>query len=44
MKYKRLGDLLLAAGMITESDLEEALKIQKSEKTDWARCSSTKAI
>ena len=32
MKYKRLGDLLLAAGMITESDLEEALKIQKERK------------
>lgn len=33
MKYKRLGDLLIGAGTITEAELERALKIQKEAES-----------
>ena len=32
MAYMRLGDLLIAAGAITQEQLEEALTIQKQKK------------
>ena len=32
MKYKRLGDVLLAAGLVTEAQIDEALKKQKETK------------
>ncbi len=32
MAYKRLGDLLISAGLITEADLERALELQKQKK------------
>lgn len=32
MAYMRLGDLLIAAGAITQEQLEEALTIQKQTK------------
>lgn len=32
MAYMRLGDLLIAAGAITQKQLEEALTIQKQKK------------
>ena len=32
MAYKRLGDLLIAAGTITEEELERGLAIQKETK------------
>ena len=31
MAYKRLGDLLVSVGLITEDQLIEALKVSKSE-------------
>ena len=33
MAYMRLGDLLIAAGAITQEQLEEALTIQKQTKS-----------
>jgi len=32
MTYKRLGDLLISAGLITEEDLQRALEMQKTSK------------
>lgn len=32
MAYKRLGDLLISAGLITEEDLQRALELQKTSK------------
>lgn len=32
MAYKRLGDLLLAAGVVTEEDIEKGLALQKEQK------------
>ncbi len=32
MAYKRLGDLLISAGLITEDDLKRALELQKTSK------------
>ena len=38
MAYMRLGDLLIAAGAITQEQLEEALTIQKqTERTSRRR-------
>ena len=32
MAYKRLGEVLIAAGVITEADLERGLALQKGSK------------
>lgn len=37
MAYKRLGDLLLSVGLISQGDLERALELQKTTKSVWAR-------
>ena len=41
MAYMRLGDLLIAAGAITQEQLEEALTIQKQKKEDGEAYVST---
>ena len=42
MAYMRLGDLLIAAGAITQEQLEEALTIQKQTERASRRCSDRK--
>lgn len=37
MAYKRLGDLLIAAGTITPEELDLGLKDRKKPKSDWVR-------
>ena len=32
MAYKRLGDLLIAAGVITDEELQKGLELQKGTK------------
>ena len=43
MAYMRLGDLLIAAGAITDEQLQAALQAQKPAASAWATCSSTAA-
>lgn len=37
MAYKRLGDLLVSVGLISEADLKRALELQKTSKNRLGR-------
>lgn len=38
MSYKRLGEILTDAGVISQEQLSQALKLQKDTKKGWELC------